>query len=142
VIAPMIANGVLISGMGGATAPRAASSTATTRTPATVVAPLDDPGARRARLRDLAEPDQARRLKYGGGATWQMASYDPQLDLLYIGTGNAEPYNPTLRDGQDCLYTASILALRPKTGELLWYYRRCRMTASTSTRPRRACSLT
>src|SRR5260221_297825 len=60
--------------------------------------------------------------KYGGGATWQYASYDPQLDLLYIGTGNAEPYNPTFRDGADCLYTASILALRPKTGEMVWYY--------------------
>src|SRR5438445_12258219 len=60
--------------------------------------------------------------KYGGGATWQYASYDPQLDLLYIATGNAEPYNPSFRDGAACLYTASTLALRPKTGELVRYY--------------------
>jgi alcohol dehydrogenase (cytochrome c) len=60
--------------------------------------------------------------KYGGGATWQMPSYDPQLDLIYIGTGNAEPYNPSYRDGADSLYTASVLALRPKTGEMVWHY--------------------
>src|SRR4051794_28657344 len=39
------------------------------------------------------------------------ASYDSQLDLLYIGTGNAEPYNPSYRDGMDSLYTASTLAI-------------------------------
>ena len=60
--------------------------------------------------------------KYGGGATWQPGSYDPVLDLFYIGTGNAEPYNPKYRMGMDSLYAASLLAIRPKTGEMVWYY--------------------
>jgi alcohol dehydrogenase (cytochrome c) len=60
--------------------------------------------------------------KYGGGATWQNGSYDPELDLVYWGTGNAEPYNPAYRGGADSLYTASMIAIRPKTGELVWHY--------------------
>src|ERR1700681_401502 len=60
--------------------------------------------------------------KYGGGATWLNGSYDPELDLLYWGTGNAEPYNPVYRGGADSLYTASVIAIRPKTGELVWHY--------------------
>jgi alcohol dehydrogenase (cytochrome c) len=123
VIAPMIANGVLISGMGG--------GDSTTRGFVDGYDP--DTGKRLWRRWTIPEPGEPGSetwpnqtkpdaWKYGGGATWQSASYDPQLDLLYIGTGNAEPYNPTFRDGQDCLYTASILALRPKTGEMVWYY--------------------
>ena len=60
--------------------------------------------------------------KHGGGATWQAASYDAELDLVYIGTGNAQPYNPKYRDGMDSLCTACVLALRPKTGEVVWHY--------------------
>jgi len=52
---------------------------------------VDDTRARRAGLRNLAASNQARRLKYGGGATGKSASYDPQLDLLYIGTGMPSP---------------------------------------------------
>jgi alcohol dehydrogenase (cytochrome c) len=58
---------------------------------------------------------------HGGGSTWITGSYDPDLDLVYWGTGNAGPWNPTVRPG-DNLYTASVLALRPKTGELVWHY--------------------
>jgi len=57
----------------------------------------------------------------GGGSTWITGSYDPELDLIYWGTGNGGPWNPTLRPG-DNLYTASVLALRPKTGELVWHF--------------------
>ncbi len=57
----------------------------------------------------------------GGGSTWITGSYDPDLDLIYWGTGNAGPWNPATRPG-DNLYTASLLAMRPKTGELVWYY--------------------
>ena len=32
--------------------------------------------------------------KYGGAATWQPVTYDPELDLVFVGTGNAEPWNP------------------------------------------------
>jgi len=57
----------------------------------------------------------------GGGSTWITGSYDPDLDLIYWGTGNAGPWNPETRPG-DNLYTASLLAMRPKTGEVVWYY--------------------
>ncbi len=58
---------------------------------------------------------------HGGGSTWITGSYDPELDLVYWGTGNAGPWNPAKRPG-DNLYTASLLALRPKTGEIVWHY--------------------
>src|SRR5438876_5172400 len=57
----------------------------------------------------------------GGGSTWITGSYDPDLDLAYWGTGNGGPWNPTLRPG-DNLYTASVLAIRPKTGEIVWHF--------------------
>jgi alcohol dehydrogenase (cytochrome c) len=60
--------------------------------------------------------------KYGGGATWRSGSYDPQLDLVYWGTGNAEPYDPKPRGALDSLYTSSVIAIRPKTGELVCHY--------------------
>ena len=58
---------------------------------------------------------------HGGGSTWITGSYDPDLDLVYWGTGNAGPWNPTKRPG-DNLYTASVLAMHPKTGEIAWHY--------------------
>jgi alcohol dehydrogenase (cytochrome c) len=42
--------------------------------------------------------------------------------LVYWGTGNAEPYDPRPRGGLDSLYTSSVLAIRPKTGEIVCYY--------------------
>ena len=41
---------------------------------------------------------------------------------MYWGIGNAEPYNPATREGLDSLYTNSVLAIRPKTGEIACYY--------------------
>jgi alcohol dehydrogenase (cytochrome c) len=58
---------------------------------------------------------------HGGGSTWVTGSYDPELDLMYWGTGNGGPWNPSVRKG-DNLYTASIIAVRPKTGEIVWHY--------------------
>ncbi|HEY7546084.1 MAG TPA: PQQ-binding-like beta-propeller repeat protein, partial [Blastocatellia bacterium] len=60
----------------------------------------------------------------GGGTAWDSMAYDPQLDLLYIGTGNGSPWNWQVRSpgGGDNLYLSSILALRPDTGELVWHY--------------------
>ncbi len=60
----------------------------------------------------------------GGGTVWDSMAYDPDLDLLYVGTGNGSPWNRHLRspEGGDNLYLASILALRPETGELVWHY--------------------
>jgi alcohol dehydrogenase (cytochrome c) len=58
----------------------------------------------------------------GGGSTWLTGSYDPDLDLLYWMTGNPAPdWNGDLRPG-DNLYTCSILALDPATGELRWHF--------------------
>jgi alcohol dehydrogenase (cytochrome c) len=57
----------------------------------------------------------------GGGPAWLTGSYDPALDLVYWGVGNASPWNARDRKG-DNLYTASVLAMRPKTGELVWHY--------------------
>jgi alcohol dehydrogenase (cytochrome c) len=57
----------------------------------------------------------------GGASTWITGSYDPELDLVYWGTGNAGPWNSDKRKG-DNLYASSVLAIRPKTGEIAWHY--------------------
>ena len=57
----------------------------------------------------------------GGGSSWVTGTYDPELDLVYWGTGNPSPWNPRTREG-DALWTNSIIALRPKTGEHVWAY--------------------
>ncbi len=57
----------------------------------------------------------------GGGPTWLTGTYDPELDLVYWGTGNGSPWNPASRGG-DSLYICSVLAIRPSTGELVWHY--------------------
>jgi alcohol dehydrogenase (cytochrome c) len=61
-------------------------------------------------------------LPRGGGATWQTGSYDPELNLLYWGTGNPNPdYYGEDRKGAN-LYTASIVAIDADTGRLRWHY--------------------
>ena len=54
----------------------------------------------------------------GGGTVWDSVAYDPDLDLLYVGTGNGSPWNPYVRsNGEgDNLYLSSILALDPIDG--------------------------
>jgi alcohol dehydrogenase (cytochrome c) len=116
--APLIANGVLITGMAGAeygsrgyvegydpndgkrlwrfyTVPRPG-----------------EPGAN-------TWPDNA--ANASGGSSWTTGTYDPELDLVFWGIGNPAPWNALLRKGDD-LYTNCIVALRPKTGELVWHY--------------------
>ncbi len=60
----------------------------------------------------------------GGGNAWHGFTYDPDLDVLYIGTGNGSPWNRKIRspEGGDNLFLCSILALDPDTGEYLWHY--------------------
>ncbi len=60
----------------------------------------------------------------GGGTAWDAMAYDPELDLLYVGTGNGSPWSRYVRSpgGGDNLFLCSILALRPDTGELVWHY--------------------
>jgi alcohol dehydrogenase (cytochrome c) len=119
--APIVANGVLISGMSG--------GESTTR------GFLDgwDPDTgtklwRRYTIPAPGEPGSETWLQdsdawmYGGGPTWRSGSYDPELDLVYWGTGNAEPYDPRPRGELDSLYTSSVLAIRPKTGELVCHF--------------------
>ena len=57
----------------------------------------------------------------GGAPTWLTGAYDADLDLVYWGTGNGGPWNAEARKG-DNLYINSVLAIRPKTGELVWHY--------------------
>jgi alcohol dehydrogenase (cytochrome c) len=119
--APIVANGVLISGVAG--------GESTTRgfldgwdpdtgkklwRHYTIPAP-GEPGSE-------TWPKGTDAWSQGGGPTWRSGSYDPQLDLVYWGTGNAEPYDPKTRGGLDNLYTNSVLAIRPKTGEMVCYF--------------------
>ena len=59
--------------------------------------------------------------KRGGASTWITGSYDPELDLSYWGTSNGGPWSWKARPG-DNLWVASVLAIRPKTGEIVWHY--------------------
>ena len=66
-------------------------------------------------------PGQAA-MDHGGGMTWLPGTYDSQLNLLYWGTGNANPvYAGQSRKGAN-LWTASIVALNPDTGKLAWWF--------------------
>ena len=118
---PIVANGVLISGVAG--------GESTTRgfldgwdpdtgkklwRRYTIPAP-GEPGSE-------TWPKNSDAWTQGGGPTWRSGSYDPQLDLVYWGTGNAEPYDPRPREGLDSLFTNSVLAIRPKTGEMACYF--------------------
>eukprot|EP00456_Euglypha_rotunda_P082773 TRINITY_DN8160_c0_g1_i10.p1 TRINITY_DN8160_c0_g1~~TRINITY_DN8160_c0_g1_i10.p1 ORF type:complete len:322 (+),score=109.61 TRINITY_DN8160_c0_g1_i10:99-1064(+) len=64
-------------------------------------------------------------VKWGGGGTaWDSMAYDPELNLLYIGTGNGSPWNYQFRsEGKgDNLFLSSIVALDPDTGDYVWHY--------------------
>ena len=60
----------------------------------------------------------------GGGTAWEGITYDPELDLLYFGTGNATAWYRALRNksNKDNLYTASILAVHAGDGSLAWHF--------------------
>ena len=60
----------------------------------------------------------------GGGTVWNAIAYDPELDQLYIGTGNGTPWSEKFRSprGGDNLFTCSIIALKMETGEYIWHY--------------------
>ncbi len=63
--------------------------------------------------------------KLGGGATtWDAIAYDPELDLLYFGTDNGDPWNAKFRSENhgDNLFLTSIIAVRPETGQYVWHY--------------------
>jgi alcohol dehydrogenase (cytochrome c) len=122
---PLLANGVLITGTtGGENATRGflvgwdpETGKELWRT-YTIPAP-GEPGSETWPKTADSSPDA---WKTGGGSTWQMGSYDPQLDLVYWGVGNAGPYDSKYRGEGDALYTNSVLAIRPKTGKIEWHY--------------------
>ncbi len=60
----------------------------------------------------------------GGGTAWDSMAFDPELNLLYIGTGNGSPWNRYIRSpgGGDNLFISSIVALNPDTGLKEWHY--------------------
>ncbi len=55
---------------------------------------------------------------------WDAMAYDPDADLLYVGTGNGGPWARDLRSpgGGDNLFLGSVLAVKPDTGKLAWYF--------------------
>jgi alcohol dehydrogenase (cytochrome c) len=119
--APIVANGVLISGMaGGESTTRGFLDGWDPETGKklwrryTIPAP-GEPGSE-------TWPKNSDAWMHGGGPTWRSGSYDPQLDLVYWGTGNAEPYDPKPRASLDSLFTSSVLAIRPKTGEIVCHF--------------------
>jgi alcohol dehydrogenase (cytochrome c) len=119
--APIVANGVVISGMaGGESTTRGFLDGWDPETGKklwrryTIPAP-GEPGSE-------TWPKNSDAWKVGGGPTWRSGSYDPQLNLVYWGVGNAEPYDPRPREAMDSLYTSSVLAIRPETGEIVCHY--------------------
>jgi len=59
--------------------------------------------------------------RIGGGTVWGWISYDPELNLIYYGTGNPGPWNPDQRPG-DNKWTCGIFARDADTGEARWFY--------------------
>ncbi len=59
--------------------------------------------------------------KTGGAATWNGGTYDPEVDLIFFGTGNPAPWNAHLRPG-DNLFSTSTVAIDPDTGKIKWHY--------------------
>ena len=119
--APVIANGVLISGMsGGESTTRGFLDGWDPETGTklwrrhTIPAP-GEPGSE-------SWPVDGDAWRFGGGPTWRSGTYDPTLDLVYWGTGNAAPWDPRPRGELDSLYTSSVIAVRPKTGEIACHY--------------------
>jgi alcohol dehydrogenase (cytochrome c) len=124
--APIVANGMVIQGV-----------TATMVPEGGFIVGLDlTTGAEVWRFQSIARPDAAggntwndlELPKRSGGSVWIPGSYDPGLDLIYFGTAptydTASLLYPVDKPGisTDALYTNSTVALRPKTGELVWHY--------------------
>jgi acido-empty-quinoprotein group A len=92
-----------------------------------------DPETGKIRWRWYTEPDPGQpgsetwpkdtdAILHGGGMTWMTGTYDPELNLLYWGTGNPNPVLAGEGRPGDNLYTCSIVALNPDTGKLSWYF--------------------
>jgi alcohol dehydrogenase (cytochrome c) len=122
---PLVANGLLIQGMGGCTVYEKNKCFISAYDPAN--------GAQRWRFQTIATTDLPGGDSWGGladtyragGEAWITGSYDPALNLTYWGTAQAKPWMPASRgmDATDvALYTSSTLALDAATGKLAWHY--------------------
>ncbi|CUT14293.1 Glucose dehydrogenase PQQdependent EC 1152 [Bradyrhizobium sp.] len=117
-VAPLVADGVLITGISGAEF--GTRGFIDGWDPAT--------GKHLWRTHSIPSPDEpggdtwkGDTWKLGGGSTWITGSYDPELNTVYWGIGNPGPFNSAVRPG-DNLYTCSVLAMDPKTGKIKWHY--------------------
>ena len=124
---PVIANGMVVQGVG-----------ATNKVPeGGFIVGIDlQSGEEQWRFHTVARPDGPGGNTWNnlplaarsGGSVWIPGSYDPELDLIYFGaapTYDTEPLRLSIGvDGvsNDALYTNATLALRPRTGELVWHY--------------------
>ncbi len=129
--APRVANGRVIIGNGGAefdargfvTAYDAETGELAWRfytVPGDPSQPFENPI-----LEKAAETWTGEWWKYGGGGTvWDAITFDPELDLVYIGVGNGTPWNQRIRSpqGGDNLFLASIVALNADDGSYVWHY--------------------
>ena len=122
---PVIANGVVVSGINGCERFEDDGCFITGHDAET--------GAELWRTSTIAQPGDVNSGSWGdvpphlrgGGDTWIPGSYDPQLDLFYIGTAQAKPWVAASRGmstRNDALYTNSTLALNPRTGQVEWYF--------------------
>jgi alcohol dehydrogenase (cytochrome c) len=124
--APMVASGMIIQGV-----------TAMRLSPGGFIVGLDiETGVEQWRFHTVAAPDGPGGNTWNnlplegrsGGSVWNSGSYDAELDLVYFGSAPTYDTAPLLEDlgiegvSNDALFTNATLALRPKTGELVWYF--------------------
>ena len=122
---PIITNGVVVSGINGCEVFKEQSCFVSGHDPET--------GRELWRTATIAQPGDPNDASWGdlpvnfraGGDAWIPGSYDPELNLFYIGTSQAKPWVSVSRRMSpldDALYTNSTLALDPQTGEMRWYF--------------------
>lgn len=122
---PIVANGIVVSGINGCELFTQDGCFITGHDPTTGVelwrtATLAEPGTPEYATWGNVAPDRR-----GGGDIWIAGSYDPELDLVYFGTSQPKPWAAPSRGmsvEDAALYTNATLAVRPKTGELVWHF--------------------
>ncbi len=126
-MAPRIAKGKAIIGVSGGEYPVRgflAAFDAKTGVPAWKFYTVPGPGDKDPGLIKAAATWPKNIVGGGGGTVWDAISYDPELELIYFGTGNAGPWSEDSRvsKGFDLLYAASIVAVDVNTGLYRWHY--------------------
>ena len=122
---PIIANGVVISGINGCERYIEDGCFITGHDP--------DSGKELWRTSTVALSEDINGSSWGntpdifraGSDTWIAGSYDPELNIFYIGTSQAKPWVAASRGmspNEKALYTNSTLAMNPQTGKILWFF--------------------